>query len=500
MSRDMLCIADFQGYFRRLNPAWEETLGYPLQELLSRPYVDFVHPDDRNATSEEAKSNTTGEGTLLFENRYRRKDGSYRWLAWKTAPLVEEGLIYAIARDVTDQKQAALELLQARETAEAASRAKSEFVANMSHEIRTPINAVLGLTDLVLRTSLEPRQQDYLRKVKLAADALLQLVDRILDFTKLEASRLELEAAPFVLPELLEQVSAIVAEKARQKGLGFRVQCDAGVPPRLVGDVQRLRQVLINLLSNAVKFTAAGEVCLSVAHDDAAADATARCRLRFAVRDTGIGLSAAQVARLFQPFTQAGASTSRKYGGTGLGLAISKRLTEAMGGELSVESAPARGSTFRMKLPLEALPDTLAAVPAATAAAPPVPLAGKVLLVEDNLVNRMLAVAMLDKLGIAVTEADDGLAALRHLEASRFDLVLMDCQLPVMDGFEATREIRARERGASAPRTPIIAVTANALSGDSERCLQAGMDGYLAKPYTLENLRETLTPWLGKGA
>jgi signal transduction histidine kinase len=402
----------------------------------------------------------------------------------------------AIARRI-DSDAANIRLRLAKEQAEAGNLAKAQFLANMSHEIRTPMNGVLGALDLLAHSKITPEQRKLLSTATASSEALLTVLNEVLDFSKIEAGRLELVNEPLLLRPVLNSVLELLSPMAQRKGLALSLEFDPSLPARVRGDAGRIRQVLLNLIGNAVKFTDRGRVSVRARRAPGGSDS--RLALVLEVEDTGIGIAPEAMPRLFTPFFQADQSDRRRFGGTGLGLVISKRLTEAMGGELSVESSPARGSTFRMKLPLEALPDTLAAVPAA-AAAPPVPLAGKVLLVEDNLVNRMLAVAMLDKLGIAVTEAGDGLAALKHLEASRFDLVLMDCQLPVMDGFEATREIRARERGALAPRTPIIAVTANALSGDSERCLQAGMDGYLAKPYTLDSLRETLMPWLAKGA
>ena len=362
MSRDMLCIAGFDGYFRRLNPAWEETLGYSLQELTSRPYVDFVHPDDRNATSQEAKSNTAGEGTLLFENRYRRKDGSYRWLAWKTAPLVEEGLIYAIARDVTEQKQAALELLQAREAAEAASRAKSDFLANMSHEIRTPMNAIIGMTELLLDTPLRSEQREYLdgaqglgrvaarpdqRHPRLLADRGRQA--RPFGAAVRPARAAGRHAAHARRPRAPEGAGARLARGARRAAARRR---RGPAPP---GDRQPGRQ------RDQVHRPRAR--CWS--RSRLGGGTRARPTLRFSVRDTGIGIPPEKQRLIFEAFAQADGSTTREYGGTGLGLAISSRLVALMGGRLWLESEPGRGST----LPLHGA----ASRPAAAAPARPTP-------------------------------------------------------------------------------------------------------------------------------
>lgn len=395
-----------------------------------------------------------------------------------------------------DSDAANLELRLAKEQAEAGNVAKAQFLANMSHEIRTPMNGVLGALDLLERYELTTEQRKLIETATASGEALLTVLNEILDFSKIEAGKLELVSKPLLLRPVLSSVVDLLAPMAQRKGLALSMEFDANLPARVRGDAGRVRQVLLNLIGNAIKFTDRGRVTVRVRRAPGGSDS--RPTLVLEVEDTGVGISPEALPRLFTPFFQADQSDRRRFGGTGLGLVISQRLTEAMGGELSVESSPGSGSTFRMKLPLDALTGTPADVPEApAAAAPPTPLAGKVLLVEDNLVNRMLAAAMLDSLGIKVTEADNGLDALQQMEASRFDLVLMDCQMPLMDGFEATREIRAREQRASAPRTPIIAVTANALSGDSERCLLAGMDAYLAKPFTLDSLREALTPWLG---
>src|SRR5215471_12804096 len=264
MSRDLLCIAGFDGYFRRLNPAWEDALGYTIEELTSRPYVDFVHPDDRNATSAEAKSVISGQGTLVFENRYRRRDGSYRWFAWRSAPIKEQGLIYCVARDVTEQKRVAEELLAAREAAEAASRAKSDFLANVSHEIRTPMNAVIGMAELLLDTPLRGGQREYVSALKESAESLLGLIGDLLDFARIEAGKLELLQALFDVRELMGDTLRPLGVRAHQKGLELVSRIAPDVPALVVGDAARLRQVIVNLVGNAIKFTRQGEVLVEV--------------------------------------------------------------------------------------------------------------------------------------------------------------------------------------------------------------------------------------------
>ena len=623
---DMITTTDLDGTIRYESPSIQRVLGYSPQELIGANVFPLVHPDDRQRVfdtfRDKARARAPGFSMQL---RFRHRDG--RWVSIEATGNFRtqgEQLVGVVinSRDISERKQAEAELHKAKEAAEAANRAKSDFLANMSHEIRTPMNGIIGMTELALHTALNAEQHEYLEMVKSSADSLLNVINDILDFSKVEAGKLELDSATFALRHALGDTVKTLGVRAAHKGLELVCRVAASVPDSLVGDSGRLRQVLVNLLGNAIKFTAAGEVVLDIEPLEVSPRS---CTLQFSVRDTGIGVPAEQLARIFSPFEQGDGSMTRRYGGTGLGLSISAQLVELMGGHIWAESQVGEGSTFRFTVPfavsaeraaehLPASPDSLVALPVLVVddnatnrrilneiltswrmrpaladsgasalqtlkravelgepfplvlldahmpemdgfvlaeritrdpdlssvtimmlssadlpsdvgrcralgvaaylskpiqqaelldtiltvlRAPPLatrrpgrapdiehaasvrPL--RILLAEDNAVNQKLVARILERRGHTVAITNDGAAAVSAWRSATFDVVLMDVQMPTMDGFEATATIRAYERMADG-HVPIIALTAHAMKTDEQRCLAAGMDAYLSKP------------------
>ena len=425
----------------------------------------------------------------------RAKSGRLFWVSATIVPFMDKSgrpeQFIAIRTDITARKQLEENLVRARDTADAANKAKSEFLATMSHEIRTPMNGIIGMTDLALDTSLNERQREYLTIVRGSADALLAIINDILDFSKIEAGKLTIERVGFDLRDLLDGMLEPLRVQAEAKSVRLRWSVAPDVPLQLSGDPVRMRQILLNLVGNALKFTHTGSVTaeISVATRD-----TDYLELRGVVRDTGIGIPPDKLAHIFDAFAQADSSTTRRYGGTGLGLAICRRLVKLMGGDLCVESVVGRGSAFIFTLRVGTHVTTLD--PALAQREVPNVSGYRLLLAEDNPVNQKLVMYILGKAKHSVALAEDGRMALQLAANESFDAILMDMQMPEMSGLEATTAIRAHEAAAGIRRTPIIALTANAMQSDREQCLAAGMDDYISKPIKAADLNAKLARWV----
>ncbi|MDB5457190.1 MAG: multi-sensor hybrid histidine kinase [Caulobacter sp.] len=482
VSLDLLCIRDMDCRFVRVNKSWETVLGYTIAELEGAPMLPLVHPDDVAATSGHMLRMEHEHEVLGFINRYRHRDGHYRHLEWRARRVGDK--VFGVARDVTERLALEAEIVAANGAAQAANQAKSDFLANMSHEIRTPLNGVIGVIAALSRTELTPAQREMVELVQSSGVTLERLVSDLLDVSRIEAGRVEIEARAFDLADAFDDLLAIHRLRAEGKALGFLTDFAEAARGAYLGDITRIKQVLDNLLSNAIKFTHQGQVVVRIAVTQVeAADAW----LRIEVEDTGVGFDPDFGAALFHRFSQADTTITRRFGGSGLGLSICKSLVELMGGEITARSESGRGSLFQVALPLRPAPPAADDAPDAEAVRRGDAL--RVLLAEDHAINQRVVQLILGPYGAEVTTVADGAQAVEVFKAGTFDLVLMDMQMPVMDGLAATRAMRAHEADSpERPRTPIAMLSANAMAQHRQDALAAGADVHIAKPVTAASL------------
>ncbi len=479
----MIFVKDAQDLkFVRFNKAGEELLGFKRDELIGKNDYDFFPEDEADFfTRKDRDVLAAGELVDIPEEPIQTRKNGLRLLHTTKIPILDERgapqFLLGISEDITERKRVQRLLQQAKEAAEAGNRAKGEFLARMSHEIRTPMNAIIGMTELALDSNLDGTTEEHLQVVRQSAESLLGILDDVLDFSKIESGKLDLESVPFDLADTVQQTVRAFEARARDKGLRLDLALSVDIPPNLTGDPTRLRQVLVNLLDNAIRFTESGSVRVIVSLESID---DSKVNLRFSVADTGIGIPPDRRLLIFESFTQADGSTTRKFGGTGLGLTICARLVEMMNGRVWVDTAVSAGTTFHFTatFPIATRPPPRSA-PSGRADRPKPGL--RVLLAEDNLINRNLVTRVLEGEGHQVIGVNDGVGLLEALERSAIDLILVDIEMPRMDGLEATRRVRENER-VSGGRIPIVAITAHAMPSDRERCLAAGMDGYVAKP------------------
>ncbi|MCW8875522.1 MAG: PAS domain S-box protein [Kangiellaceae bacterium] len=500
LSPDLFCIVDFKGRFIRFNPAWRVLLGWSNEKLMQEPVLSFVHSDDIERSRVQFANNLEGADTTLFENRLRTINGTFRWVEWKSVTLVDEKIIFAIARDITSRK-AYLSKQKDLEVEKATSQAKSLFLAAMSHELKTPLNGIIGSLDLAFEEANTPSLKELLNNLKVSSDSLSKIVNDILDYSAMDSGEIEFDPQPFSLKSLITSCELSFKTRANEKRLDLHSEFDLSLPDLVISDSKRITQVMDNLLDNAVRFTEQGSIIIKVEPSDPSINHYSkytkpkrsdenRIWVKISVKDTGIGISMKQQLQIFDVFRQAAEFIKRKKCGLGIGLTISRHLVELLGGQLEVSSVLNKGSEFSFDIPfsISNVSEHLKDEPVdETVSIPPL----RILVVEDNVINQKIVVRYLSNKGHTVIVAENGHLGIDAYESNIFDIILMDLQMPEMDGLTATRYIRELE-AESGHRTPIVAMTAHAAKSDEEACYESGMDEFLVKPFRPHKLDAVL--------
>ena len=485
-----ISLTNAEGKFVKLNTAFSQILGWDPEELLGESFTKIFVPEYQQQASALHNKYLAGEEVPPEEWVLKTKKGLVIHLSARIARYIDDRgqqFVVAVIADITNQKRSEVALMEAKQVAETAAKAKAEFLSNMSHEIRTPLNAVIGLTELLIKGTEPEMYPRYLESIKYSADNLLVIVNDILDFSKIESGKITLEKINFSIHKVFDQLMKSLVHKANDKGIKLKLTINDNVPDKLIGDPYRLNQVLMNLAGNALKFTREGSITIEVSSK---LSSHKQCEIGVVVRDTGIGIPADKIDKVFESFTQAYADTTRLFGGSGLGLAISRNLARLLGGDIKVDSKVGKGSEFTLTVTYEMADQEIQNT--SSVAAPTSDKADlspyRFLLVEDNLMNQFVAIQILKRWKARVEAAENGEVALQMLKKQYYDLVFMDLQMPVMNGFETTQRIRDGEAGVHNQKIPILAMTADALHETRLRVLDSGMDDFITKPLDLEDL------------